>query len=107
MTGLYIAKMRTAVGMQSRSLRAEAVESLVCDMQHFTVFIGLGANALLGWWWADPIAALLLIPFLIKEGRENLEGHEEHEGDEEDRVCFCVGCLFGLRKCTQVCCVPA
>lgn len=121
MTVLYIAKMRVATRMQSRALRAEAIESLFCDLQDVAVLIGLGFNALLAWWWADPVAGLLLIPFFIKEGLENFEGHEhEHEHDEEhedddeherDRsavvtalVCFCVSCFYGLRTCRSVCC---
>jgi divalent metal cation (Fe/Co/Zn/Cd) transporter len=67
---LYLAKMPIAKKLESRALRAEAIESLVCDLQDLTVLVGLGLNALLGWWWADPIAALALIPFLVNEGRE-------------------------------------
>jgi len=74
MTLLYLGKMPIAKKLGSRALRAEAIESLVCDVQDLTVLVGLGLNALLGWWWADPIAALALIPFLIKEGREAFGG---------------------------------
>ncbi|MBF8266765.1 MAG: cation efflux protein [Dehalococcoidia bacterium] len=77
MTVLYFLKIGIAKKLGSRSLRAEAVESLVCDLQDLTLLVGLGLNALLGWWWADPVGALLLIPFLIKEGREALSGEEE------------------------------
>ena len=104
MGGLYVGKMRVAARMQSRSLRAEAMESLFCDMQDLTILIGLGFNALFSWWWADPVSALFLIPFLVKEGRENFSGHEEHDEENEgheDRaapVCFCLGCFFGLRR---------
>jgi divalent metal cation (Fe/Co/Zn/Cd) transporter len=35
--------------------------------------LGLGANALFGWWWADPVAAFAMVYFLIKEGREAVE----------------------------------
>ena len=68
MTVLYMAKLNIAGKLGSRALRAEAVQSLVCDLQDLTVLLGLGLNAVLGWWWADPIAALALIPFLLKEG---------------------------------------
>ena len=34
--------------------------------------LGLSANALFGWWWADPLAALLMVPWLVKEGVEGL-----------------------------------
>ncbi|PVX23322.1 MAG: hypothetical protein CW716_12430 [Candidatus Bathyarchaeum sp.] len=70
MTVLYVWKTRLAKQLGSRALRAEAVESLMCDLQDLTVLAGLGLNVLFGWWWADPVAALVLIPFFIKEGRE-------------------------------------
>lgn len=67
---LYVMKMRIARQLGSRALRAEAGQSLVCDVQDLTLLFGLGLNALAGWWWADPLAALALIPFLVHEGRE-------------------------------------
>ena len=105
MSALYVFKMRIATRMQSRSLRAEAVESLFCDLQDLVILIGLGFNALLSWWWADPVAALLLIPLFIKEGRENLEEDDDEEDeDEARRVCFCPSCVFGLFTCRAACC---
>lgn len=79
MTILYFKKMDIAETIGSRALRAEAKESFVCDLQDLTVFVGLGANYLFGWWWADPVAALGLIPFLIKEGREGVFGDDEDD----------------------------
>ena len=78
MFALYVSKSRLARRLGSPALRAEAVESLVCDVQDLTLLIGLGLNALIGWWWADPLAALALIPFLVHEGREALSGEEHH-----------------------------
>jgi divalent metal cation (Fe/Co/Zn/Cd) transporter len=77
MTLLYVGKIDAARKLGSKALRAEAVESLVCDLQDLTLLLGLGLNALLGWWWADPVAALALIPFLVKEGREAWQGEDE------------------------------
>ena len=48
----------------------------MCDLQDLTVLIGRGANFLFGWWWADPLAALALIPFLVKEGWEGVMGED-------------------------------
>ena len=108
MSGLYVGKMRIATRMQSRSLRAEAVESLFCDLQDLTILVGLGFNALLSWWWADPVSALVLVPFLVKEGWENFAEHEEEDEDDALQVCFCRSCFYGLRTCRAVCChVPA
>ncbi len=54
------------------------MESLICDLQDLTILLGLGLNALWGWWWADPLAALALIPFLLHEGWEAVfESSEE------------------------------
>ena len=112
MSILYVAKMRIAAHMQSRALRAEAVESLFCDLQDLAILVGLGLNVLFSWWWADPVGALLLIPFFIKEGMENLSGHHDHEEDEHEHgrerrsalVCFCLRCWYGLTGCRAVCC---
>ena len=103
MSVLYVFKMRIAARMQSRALRAEALESLFCDLQDLAILVGLGLNALFSWWWADPVAALILVPLFIKEGRENLEDEDEHE-DEVRQVCFCPNCLFGLTTCRTTCC---
>jgi len=67
-------KLTAAREMRSGALRAEAKETLACSYLSFTLLLGLGANALVGWWWADPVAALLMVPWLIKEGREGLSG---------------------------------
>lgn len=110
MSVLYVAKMRVAARMQSRALRAEAIESLFCDLQDLAVLVGLGLNALFAWWWADPVAALLLIPFFIKEGLENFSGHHDHDEDEHEHegrsalVCFCLRCWYGLSACRAACC---
>lgn len=77
MTFLYFGKTKIATKINSRSLQKEAVATLACDLQDMTVLVGLVLNALFGWWWADPATALLLIPFLIREGREALEESNE------------------------------
>ena len=110
MSVLYVGKMRIATRMQSRALRAEAMESLFCDLQDLSILVGLGLNSLFSWWWADPVSALVLVPFFIKEGVENFsghchgEGHEDHDHDHEPRVCFCRNCFFGVRTCRAACC---
>jgi divalent metal cation (Fe/Co/Zn/Cd) transporter len=81
MTILFVYKTRIAKKMGSRALRAEAYQSLICDLQDLVVLIGLGLNAILGWWWADPVMALILIPFLIKEGLEAFEEEQVYELD--------------------------
>jgi len=73
MTVLFFYKTRIAKKIGSRALRAEAYESLICDLQDLIVLVGLGLNGLFGWWWTDPIMALVLVPLLIKEGLESFE----------------------------------
>ena len=73
MTVLFFYKTRIAKQIGSRALRAEAYQSLICDLQDLVVLVGLGLNILLGWWWADPLIALALVPFLIREGLESFE----------------------------------
>jgi cation diffusion facilitator family transporter len=71
-------KKKIAVEINSRALRADALETLACSYLSLTLLLGLAANALFGWWWADPVAALAMIYFLIKEGWEAIEeGREE------------------------------
>jgi divalent metal cation (Fe/Co/Zn/Cd) transporter len=73
MTVLFFYKTRIAKQIGSRALRAEAYQSLICDLQDLVVVVGLGLNILFSWWWADPIMALALVPFLVKEGLESFE----------------------------------
>jgi divalent metal cation (Fe/Co/Zn/Cd) transporter len=62
-------KLKVAARLNSRALRADAIESITCGYLSIVLMIGLAATRLLGWWWLDSVAALALIPFLIKEGR--------------------------------------
>jgi len=69
-------KLRAAHEIGSLALRAEAKETLACSYLSFALLLRLVANAALGLWWADPVAALLMVPWLVKEGREGLSGEE-------------------------------
>jgi divalent metal cation (Fe/Co/Zn/Cd) transporter len=69
-------KLRAAREIGSAALRAEAKETLACSYLSLTLLVGLAANAAAGWWWADPAAALLMVPWLVKEGKEGLRGEE-------------------------------
>jgi len=68
------AKIHAATKLGSAALRAEAKETLACSYLSFTLLLGLVANAAMGWWWADPVAALLMTPWLVKEGIEGVQG---------------------------------
>ena len=67
-------KLRAAREIGSAALRAEAKETLACSYLSFTLLLGLVANAAAGWWWADPAAALLMVPWLVREGLEGVRG---------------------------------
>lgn len=49
----------------------------MCDLQDVVVLVGLGLNTVAEWWWAEPLAALPLLPFLLKEGWESVFPDEE------------------------------
>lgn len=68
------AKLKVADSINSGSLRADAIETIACTWLSATTLLGLSLNALLGWAWADPLAALLIVPLVAKEGLEALKG---------------------------------
>lgn len=82
MPWLGFAKKKLGRRIESRALEADGTETLVCAYLSLTLLVGLGANALWGWWWADPLAALTIVGFLIHEGREVLE---QSRGEDDGR----------------------
>jgi divalent metal cation (Fe/Co/Zn/Cd) transporter len=69
---LAVAKRRVALGMGSRSLEAEAKQTSLCAYLSVIALAGVALNAFLGWWWADPVAALVMVPIIAKEGIEGI-----------------------------------
>jgi len=69
-------KLKVATRLNSRALRADAIEAIVCGYLSIVLMVGLAATRILGWWWLDSVAALALIPFLIKEARAAIEGED-------------------------------
>jgi len=80
-----VGKLRAAREIGSNALRAEAKETLACSYLSLALLLGLVANAAAGLWWADPIAAVLMVPWLVKEGMEGLRG--DSCGGEGDPCC--------------------
>lgn len=72
------AKLRAATALGSRALAAEARETLACAYLSACLLLGLGLHAALGWWWADPVAALGMVPWLVHEAREAMEDDPCH-----------------------------
>lgn len=79
---LWQGKLRVARRIGSAALKADAACSATCAYMSFTLLAGLLLNRLFGWWWADPLAALVLVYFIVREGREAL--HEAHTGETCD-----------------------
>jgi cation diffusion facilitator family transporter len=69
---LAYAKHRTGRGMNSRALVADSMETWVCAFLSVALLVGVGAFALFGWWWADPIGALAMLPVILWQGWETL-----------------------------------
>lgn len=65
--------------ISSKALVADAKETMVCAVLSVALLLGLGLNLLLGWWWADPIAGLVIVAFLFKEGLEQWREAGERE----------------------------
>ncbi len=71
---LVHAKRNVARAIDSRAMLAEAKQTELCMYLSVVLLAGLGLNAALGWWWADPVAALVMVPIIGNEGREALRG---------------------------------
>ena len=74
------AKLRVGRAIRSRALIADAKETFACAWLSASAVVGVGVHAAFGWWWADPVAALVMVPFLIREGREALKEASGKEG---------------------------
>ena len=68
------AKRRVATKLNSSAAVKEASQTQLCAYLSVALLVGLGANALLHWWWADPLTALAIAGVALKEGRESWRG---------------------------------
>ena len=68
------AKRRTAAELNSAALHADSRQTSICAYLSAILLGGLLLNAARGWWWADPVAALAMVPIIVQEGREALKG---------------------------------
>jgi divalent metal cation (Fe/Co/Zn/Cd) transporter len=71
------AKRRVAHALGSRALEADSFQTTACFWLSIVVLCGVGLNAAFGWWWADPLAALGMTYFIVREGREAWRGEDE------------------------------
>ncbi|HWG33975.1 MAG TPA: cation transporter [Gemmatimonadaceae bacterium] len=73
------AKRRVASGLSSRALHADATQTDLCTYLSAILLGGLVLNALIGWWWADPLAALVMTPIIAREGIAGLRAEKHCE----------------------------
>jgi divalent metal cation (Fe/Co/Zn/Cd) transporter len=74
MQWLARAKRAAARRLESRALEADAFQTTACFWLSIITLSGIGLNAALGWWWADPAAALGMTAFIAREGLEAWRG---------------------------------
>jgi divalent metal cation (Fe/Co/Zn/Cd) transporter len=109
MPGLSWIERRTGRELGSASVVADSKQTLICAALSAVLVIGLVANSVLGWWWADPIAALMIAAVAVREGLEALRGDTCCTpvavllADPDATVDDACGCTDG---CDDGCCTP-
>ncbi|MPZ15319.1 MAG: hypothetical protein GEU73_12990 [Chloroflexi bacterium] len=98
MPQIYRKERQVAAAMGSVAFQADAAQLRLCILLSGVTVIGLAGNALLGWWWLDPAAALVIAGLAIKEGREAWARGELCESET-----FVIGRRAGF-PCAPVCC---
>jgi divalent metal cation (Fe/Co/Zn/Cd) transporter len=92
MPPLAIAKARVGERLGSSATKSEGRQNMLCAYLSAALLVGLGTNALLDWWWADPVTALVIAAVAIREGREAWRGES------------CCTAPVGLDACEDDCC---
>ncbi|MGI5499800.1 cation transporter [Lentzea sp. CA-135723] len=75
MPWLSYAQRKAGRELGSASAVADSKQTLLCTYLSAVLLVGLVVNSLFGWWWADPLAALVIAAVAVKEGREAWKGH--------------------------------
>jgi divalent metal cation (Fe/Co/Zn/Cd) transporter len=91
---LSSAQRRAGTELGSASAVADSKQTLLCTYLSAAVLVGLVLNALLGWWWADPVAALVVAALAVREGRNAWKG----------RLCCAPIAATGGTTCDDGCC---
>lgn len=91
---LGVAKQRVARRLGSVATHGEGTQNLLCAYLAAAVFVGLAGNAAFGWWWLDPLAALVIAAIALREGLETWRG----DG------CCAVPLVPGAERCEDDCC---
>ncbi len=74
---LALAKRRTGQAMSNRAVIADSTETAFCAFTSAAALLGIGLNTWLGWWWADPAAALVIAALAVREGIEAWENEDD------------------------------
>ncbi len=101
------AERRTGAELGSRSAVADSKQTLLCTYLSAVLLVGLAVNSLFGWWWADPVAALVIAAVAVKEGRDAWRGDAccSSPVDAEDTAGGAGGLSSGSAEhCDQDCC---
>jgi divalent metal cation (Fe/Co/Zn/Cd) transporter len=83
---LGVTKRRLAARLESGALRGDAASSFTCGYMAATVLLGVGLNTLFHWWWAEDVAALIFLFWLVGETREAFEEVQEGREDKDEDV---------------------
>jgi divalent metal cation (Fe/Co/Zn/Cd) transporter len=92
MPTLAVAKGHVGEQLGSSATKSEGRQNMLCAYLSGALLLGLGANALFGWWWADPATALVIAGVAVREGREAWRGES------------CCVAPVGLDACADDCC---
>jgi len=90
MPALSFTQRQAGLELGSRSAVADSKQTLICAWLSAVLLVGLGLNSLLGWAWADPLAALVIAGWAVREGLEAWRGDPCVSGghhDDEDDCC--------------------
>jgi divalent metal cation (Fe/Co/Zn/Cd) transporter len=82
---LAVLKLLTAKALESRTLRTDARETAVRCYLPLVLFFGLWLHASYAWWWADPAAALFMLPLIVREGWKAIEASKDISHASEAR----------------------
>jgi divalent metal cation (Fe/Co/Zn/Cd) transporter len=82
MPALAYSKQRTGRELGSRALVADSMETWVCSYLSLALLAGVGLYLLVGWWWADAVGALAMLPVIVWQGWETLGEAREHDDAE-------------------------
>jgi cation diffusion facilitator family transporter len=77
MPAFGLAKKKIARQIGSKALEADAMETIICAWLSVILLVGLALNYFFGLWWADPVAGLVMVVFIVKEGWEAIEESRE------------------------------